>query len=177
MFEIETHRLQLRRFMPQDLDNLYCLYRDPDVMKYVGKGVRTRQETQKGLFFMIDHYRYGFGLWAVVHKANGAFIGRCGLCYLDNTRQVELGYTFAKAYWNRGFATEASLASLRYGFEELKLDRIVAIAKPENHASRRVMEKVGMKYEKDAFYYNTDVVYYSISRKAYQSHQQTRQKL
>lgn len=167
MHEIETNRLRLRLFTPQDLDDLYSLYSDPDVMRYVGKGVRTRQETEKGLFFMIEHYKHGFGLWVVVHKAKGQFIGRCGLCYLDNTPEIELGYTFVKAYWNRGLATEASLASLRYGFEELKLERIVAIAKPENYASRRVMEKVGMNYEKDAYYYNTDVVYYSISRQAY----------
>jgi ribosomal-protein-alanine N-acetyltransferase len=64
-----------------------------------------------------------------------------------------------KPYWGKGLATEGSHTSLRYGFEIVKLERIVAIAKPENIASRRVMEKVGMKYEKNAHFYNTDVVY------------------
>jgi ribosomal-protein-alanine N-acetyltransferase len=85
-------------------------------------------------------------------------LGRCGFCvFLDNTSEVELGYLLDKSYWRRGLATEASHASLKYGFEVVKLDRIVAIAKPENIASRRVMEKVGMKYEKDAYFYNTNV--------------------
>jgi ribosomal-protein-alanine N-acetyltransferase len=69
----------------------------------------------------------------------------------------------AKSYWGRGLATEAAEAALRFGFEIAKLERIVAIAKHENIASRRVMEKLGMKYEKDAYYYNNDVVYYSIT--------------
>ena len=91
-------------------------------------------------------------------------IGRCGLCFLDKTPEIELGYTLDKFYGNQGLATEASLASLNYGFEILKFGKIVTIARPENIASQRVMQKVGFKYENDARYYETDVVCYSISR-------------
>jgi ribosomal-protein-alanine N-acetyltransferase len=72
-------------------------------------------------------------------------------------------------YWGMGLGTEAASAALKYGFEVAKLERVVAVAKPENIASRRVMEKVGMNYEKDAYFYNNNVVYYSISQEAYQS--------
>lgn len=169
MREIETPRLRLRQFTPDDLDDLYCLYSSPDLMRYIGKGARTKKEAQTALSSIIKHYEHGFGMWAVTHKDNGKLIGRCGLCFLDNTPEVELGYLLEKSYWCKGLATEASHASLKYGFEVVKLDKIVAIAKPENIASRRVMEKVGMKYEKDAYFYNNDVVYYSISRDVYQN--------
>lgn len=168
MREIETPRLRLRQFTPNDLDNLSRLYSNPDVMRYIGKGIRTENETQTALSSIIKHYEHGFGMWAVIYKDNGKLIGRCGLCFLDHTPEVELGYLLDKSYWRRGLATEASHASLKYGFEAVKLEKIVAIAKPENIASRRVMEKVGMKYEKDAYFYNSTVVYYSISRDVYQ---------
>lgn len=172
MREIETPRLRLRQFTFDDLDDLSRLYSNPDLMRYVGRGIKTRNETQTALLSLIEHYEYGFGMWAVIHKADGKLIGRCGLCFLDKTPEVELGYLLDKSYWRRGLATEGSHASLKYGFEDVKLEKIVAIAKPENIASRRVMEKVGMKYEKDAYFYNTNVVYYAISRDVYQMSRQ-----
>ena len=169
MREIETPRLQLRQFVPNDLDELYRLYSDPDLMRYIGKGIRTKNETETALLSILKHYEHGFGMWAVISKDDNKLIGRCGLCFLDNTPEVELGYLLDKSYWRKGLATEASHASLNYGFEVVKLDKIIAIAQPENIASRRVMEKVGMKYEKDAYFYNKDVVYYAISRAVYQN--------
>lgn len=165
MPEIETARLRLRQFTFDDLDDLFHIYKNSEVMRYIyGRG-RTRDETQASLFRIIKQWeQHGFGMWAVVHKQSDKMIGRCGLGFLDNTPEVELGYVIDKPYWNMGLTTEASLASLKYGFEQAKLDRIVAIARPENVASQRVMQKLGMKYEKDAHYYNTDVVYYALSR-------------
>lgn len=169
MPEIETARLRLRQFTLDDLDDLFRLYRDPEVMKYISGRARTRDETEASLFRIIKQWEHGFGMWAVVHKTQRKMvIGRCGLGFLDNTPEVELGYAFAKPYWGMGIATEATFASLKYGFEQAKLDRIVAIARPENIASQRVMQKVGMKYEKDAHFYNLDVVYYALSRSAWQ---------
>jgi RimJ/RimL family protein N-acetyltransferase len=169
MREIETSRLRLRQFTPNDLDDLYRLYSNPDLTRFIGKGARTKKETQTALSAIIKHYEHGFGMWAVIHKADDKLIGRCGLCFLDNTPEVELGYLLDKFYWCRGLATEASHASLKYGFELVKLEKIVAIARPENIASRRVMAKVGMKYEKDVCFYNLNAVYYAISRDDYQT--------
>lgn len=169
MQEIETARLYLRQFTPNDLDDLYRIYSDPEITKYL-TGVRTRQETESAIHTMIQRWEENnFGMWALVHKIDGKMIGRCGLAFLDKTPEVELGYAIDKVYWNQGLVTEASFASLNYGFEILQFERIVAIARPENIASQRVIQKVGMKYEKNARYYETDVVYYSISRETYQS--------
>lgn len=167
MSEIETNRLRLRHFSLDDLDDLFRIYSNPEVMRYVGKGARTKDETQSALVSMIKHWKHGFGMWAIIHKQSDKMIGRCGLCFLDNSPEVELGYVLDKPYWNIGLATQASRASLEYGFEEIGLERIVAIARPENIASQRVMQKVGMKYEKNAHYYNSNVVYYALSRADY----------
>lgn len=167
MPEIETARVRLRQLNLDDLDALFGIYSNSEVMKYVGKGARTKDETLAALIKMIEHWKHGFGMWAIIHKDNSKFTGRCGLCFLDNTPEIELGYTLDKPYWNMGLATEASLAILKYGFEQIGLKRIVAIARPENLASQRVMQKVGMKFEKNAHYYNSDVVYYAISHTDY----------
>ena len=169
MREIETARLYLRQFTPDDLDALYRIYSDPETMKYLG-GVRTREATETVINTMIKSWEENnFGMWALVHKIDRKMIGRCGLRFLEKTPEVQLGYALDKVYWNQGLATEASLASLNYGFQILNLERIVALTLPENIASQRLMQKVGMKYEKNAHYYETDVVYYSISRESYQS--------
>ncbi|WP_293162374.1 GNAT family N-acetyltransferase [Okeania sp. SIO2C9] len=167
---METERLKLRQFIFDDLDELYNLYHNPKVMKYVGKGILTRAETETRILSIIKSWKKNnFGMWAVVHKIDNKMIGRCGLCFLDNTPEIELGYLLNPKYCYQGLATEAAKASLRYGFEELKLEKIVVVAQPENIASRRVMEKIGMKYEKPANYYQTNVVYYTILSKEYQS--------
>lgn len=165
MLEIETVRLHLRQFVVDDLDELYRIYSNPEVTKYVGKGSKSKEETEEALLSMLEHWQQnGFGMWAVINKIDNRLIGRCGLCFMDNTLEVELGYLLNEFYWGQGLATEASLAALKFGFEVLKLERIVAVAMPENFASRHIMEKVGMKFEKNAHYYKNDVVYYSLLR-------------
>lgn len=162
MEEIETTRLLLRQFTLNDLEELYRLYSDREIMRYIGLCSKT--ETEARLLSILKHWQtHDLGMWAVIHKDHQKLIGRCGLIFLDNTSEVEIGYLLDKAYWCQGLATEAALAVLKYGFEIMQLKRIVAIAKPENIASRRVMEKIGMKYEKNAYFYKTHVVYYAIS--------------
>jgi RimJ/RimL family protein N-acetyltransferase len=168
--ELDTARLRLRPFQPDDLDALARLYADAEVMKYIGNGQpRTRAETEALLTLMIRQWeQHGFGRWAMILKATGELIGRCGLSFLHQAEEVELGYLLATAYWGQGLATEASRACVQFGFEQLKLERIVAVARPENLASARVMEKIGMVYQGNAFYYNAEVVYHAISRAAYE---------
>jgi ribosomal-protein-alanine N-acetyltransferase len=160
---IETERLILRRFTPDDLDELVGLRADPQVMRYIGD--QSREKVSQRLQYYISHYEpHGFGMWAVVDKNTGKMIGWCGLIYLDETPEVEIGYGVARDYWGRGLMTEAARACLRYGFESVGLERIVAVAMPENTASRRIMEKLGMRYEKMAHHYGHDLVYYAIGR-------------
>ncbi|QSJ17302.1 GNAT family N-acetyltransferase [Nostoc sp. UHCC 0702] len=167
MPEIETARLQFRHFTVDDFDDLLRLYSDAEIMRYLSP--RTKEQTQASLHKHIQHWQeYNFGMWAVIHKDSGKMIGRCGLGFLENTPEIELGYVFDKSYWKMGLGTEASVATLKYGFWQVKLDRIVAIAQPQNIASVRIFEKIGMKYEKDARFYNFDVVYYAVARQDWQ---------
>jgi RimJ/RimL family protein N-acetyltransferase len=164
MPSVETARLHLRPFSLADLDDLAALLADPEVMRYVGAGVPIdRAETDKALRSIIRHWNeHGFGRWAVTDKATEKFIGFGGLRSLMGIPEVV--YHFHKPYWGRGLATELGRASLRFGLEERQFERIVAVALPENSASIRVMQKIGMQYELHTSYYNYDVIQYQILR-------------
>jgi RimJ/RimL family protein N-acetyltransferase len=166
---IETKRLRLRLFRPDDLDDLAAMLGDPLVVRYVGDGKPAdREVAQKALTSVIDHWRrHGFGRWAVEDKQTHQFLGYGGLRSLLGTPEVV--YHFATTHWGKGFATELAHASLRFGFEEHQFERIVAIAKPENAASIHVMEKLGMRYEMHTSYYDIDVVQYELNRQNYKT--------
>lgn len=149
---LETPRLRFRRLMPEDLDDLYRLYGDPEVRRYFPEGVLTYEETKEELeWFLNGHPRHPeLGLWATVERATGAFIGRCGLLpwTLNGRQEVEVAYLLDKAYWGRGLATEAAHAIAEYGFRTLGLTRLVSLIDEENRASQRVAEKIGMTFER-----------------------------
>ena len=163
---IETERLLMRPPTRDDLPALIRLRSDEDVSRYLGgREMQTPELLDKRLDFYIScHARYGFAMGALISKADGEMIGWGGLQPLEETGEIEVGYSFAKAHWGRGYATEMAAAWLRYGFETANLARIVAVAAPENTASRRVMEKLGMRYEKNERHYNSDCVFYAIAR-------------
>jgi len=167
---IETARVYLRPFTADDLDAFALVCGDPDVMRYIGNGKPlSREQTQARLNSIIEHQsRHGFAVWAAIDNASGVLMGYCGLQFLDNTPEIEVGYRLAKSFWGGGLATEAARASVRYGFEELGLDRIVAVVQPGNLASQRVVGKAGLSFVKDARYYNTDVKYYAMMREEYE---------
>ena len=172
MPEIETDRLLLRMFREDDLGDLSLIYGDPDVMRHLSGHPLTTEETAGWLnYFLTGWENYGFGWWAVVLKESGELIGHCGLQFIHVTPEVEVTYGLAKAYWRLGLASEAARACLRYGFEQLNLDRIYALADPGNIASHRVMERVGMRYDKTEYYkddlYEGDLIYYVISSAEY----------
>lgn len=162
--EIETVRLILRAFVPEDLADLYRVFGDAEVMRYISGGkARSLEETEKGLARTIEAWETrGFGFWAVTIKGSGKLIGYCGFMPLEDTSEIELAYGLAQSYWHSGFATEAARACLRYGFEELKLKRIVAVVNPENLASQRVLEKLSLRYTKDVHHYDADLRYYEL---------------
>lgn len=161
---VETERLRLKMFTPSYFEALYRLLSDPEVVKYVGNRQPVpRAETEKALASFGKHWdRYGFGRWAIIEKGTEEFVGFGGLRMLFE--KPEIVYHLAKPFWGLGLATEMARAVLRYGFEEHDFEKIVAIAMPENKASIRVMEKIGMDYEGPANYYDIDVVEYAIFR-------------
>lgn len=168
---LETERLILRPYTMDDLDTLADILKDADVMRFMpGSSSLTREKSEKTLKTIIEHWeKRHYGWWAVTLKGNPQAIGWCGLGFLDETDETEVLYLLDKPYWNQGITTEAVKASLRYGFEGLKLDRIIALAFHENIGSRRVMEKCGLTYQKDAVYFGLNLVCYHIMREEFQA--------
>ena len=148
---LETQRLILRHLVMDDLDELFALYRDPEIRKYFPDGALTREETKEELeWFLNGHPEHPeLGLWATVHKETGKFIGRCGLLPWTNDGQleIEVAYLLDRNYWHQGLATEAAAGILAYAFGTLNLSRIICLMHPDNLASQRVAQKVGMTLE------------------------------
>jgi len=165
---LETKRLIIKVPSEQDINDQYKLQSDPDVMQYIATGVRTREEVEKILHTAIKHYqKHKFSLGSVFEKATGEFIGRAGLIYLafdDTQPDIEVGYALLKPYWNKGYATEITKALLEWGFAHLNIVKLVAVTRPENEKSRRVLEKCGMHFVKMFQYNGIDVTYYEIYR-------------
>ena len=165
---IETLRLRLRPFDESDAGSV-AFYADPEVMRFIPGGARDKSllETRfrAQVAGALDQWaQYGFGLWAVTLKSTGTIIGHCGLQHLPGSDEIEVFYLLDKRYWRQGIGTEATNATLRFGFESAGIRKIVAIAMPENVASRRVMEKSGMQFVGPARHYGCDCVKYSILR-------------
>jgi RimJ/RimL family protein N-acetyltransferase len=150
---LETDRLTLRHLLPGDLDSLFALYRDPEIRRYFPDGTLSFEETKEELdWFLNGHPAHPeLGLWATVHKETNQLIGRCGLLpwTIEQRPEVEVAYLLAKEYWGQGLATEAAQGISRYGFEQLKLSRLICMIHPENQASISVALKIGMTSEKE----------------------------
>jgi RimJ/RimL family protein N-acetyltransferase len=169
--EIETQRLLLRQVTTADLDDwAERIFGDPEVIRYMPKRDMTPLQRAERAFNNYNRLweTHGIGGWAITDKKDGEFIGSIEIEYLDDTDEYELGYCLSKDYWNKGIATEAARGVVRFGFENANLERIIAVVVPENNASWKVLEHIGLIYEKKAFYYNLDVVFYAIRRGQFQ---------
>jgi len=146
---LETDRLVLRRFTEDDVDHLYDLNADPDVMWFLNGGEPTpREEVRDRIipFFLSFYERFdGLGFWAAEARTTGDFLGWFHFRPTEDGR-IDLGYRLRKTAWNRGYATEGSRALIRKGFTDLGVRRVVAHTMTVNHASRRVMEKCGLAF-------------------------------
>jgi RimJ/RimL family protein N-acetyltransferase len=164
---IETARLMLRPLTPADLeDYTHLIFADAEVMRYLPKrDLAPRERAERTITFFNDHWsQYDYGVWAVTDKIAGQFIGHCGLNFVTAAGEAEVLYALRKDRWGQGIATEAARASVHFGFETANLARLIALAVPENIASRRVMEHLGFAYEKDAHYFGLDLVSYVLPR-------------
>jgi RimJ/RimL family protein N-acetyltransferase len=142
---LETERLALRRFTEADVDHLFALHNDPDVMRFLNGGKLTpREETEREYR---EHFA-GDGYWAAIEKATGKFLGWFAFHPTEgrDLDEVELGYRLKRSAWGKGYATEGSRALIRKGFTELGVRYVWAQTMAGNLASRRVMEKAGLVY-------------------------------
>jgi len=161
---LETERLHLRPFTAADGDALYTLYGDPRVMSIRKIGLQSRAQSDAQLREILQHWcQHGFGLFAAIEKADGTFLGECGLRHIaPDSDESELSYGLVPQAWGRGYATEAAAAALAHGLDELGLKTIYAIARADNFRSHRVMQKLGMRLVEEADKGETRIVRYAI---------------
>ncbi len=168
MIFIETKRLTIFAPKLEDLEEQIRLQSNPEVMMYIGNGVRNREEVKQGLQKAIHHYeRFKFSLGSVYEKDTQRFVGRAGIIHLgldENAKEIEVAYALMPEFWNQGYATELASSLAEWGFKNLDVKEIVAVTKRENYGSRKVLEKIGMKHVKDAIYHGNSIVYYSVQK-------------
>ena len=160
---LETPRLNLRLFTLDDVQAMFDLNADPDVIRYAEPtAVESLDEARKLMQDgpLSDYRKYGYGRFAVEWKETGEVIGFCGIKHIPEINLPEIGYRYLKRFWGRGIATEAARACVGFAREDLKISKLVALIVAENAASIRVAEKLGMArgplihiYETDAYQY------------------------
>lgn len=152
MVQLETKRLLLRESIVEDAPVLYEMTNDPEVMKYTGDVMfKSVEETKELIRNYPDYQKYTYGRWTTIIKETNEIIGWCGLKYIEDLKETDLGFRFMKKYWNKGYGTEASIACLQYGFEQLGMQQIIAQVYKDNGASQRVLQKLGFTYWKELY--------------------------
>lgn len=147
---LETQRLWLRQFVPEDARACFELNSIPEVLKYTGEAAPgSVEEVRQGLCErpILDYQKHGFGRWAVIFKETGELIGMAGLKHLDDLQEVDLGYRLFPKYWGLGLATEACRPCIDYGFDQFRLPRILGLVDPQNVRSVRVLQKLGFLFD------------------------------
>jgi RimJ/RimL family protein N-acetyltransferase len=148
---IETERLNLREVTESDAAFVLELLNDPDFVRHVAdRGVRTLEDARRYIAerFTAAYAREGFGFWLVEPKESGLPAGICGLVRRDTLPGVDIGYAFLPPFRSKGYAFEAASAVLAYARDVLKLKRLLAITSPDNAVSMRVLEKLGLRFER-----------------------------
>lgn len=150
---LETERLILRHLTLDDLDALFAIYSNAEVVRFIPDVSTTVEETKEEIeWFQHGHPKHPeLGLWATVYKETGQLIGRCGLLpwEINGRSEVEIAYLLDEPFWGQGLATEAAIAIRDYARSQLGLTRLVCLIEAENVASVRVAEKLGMAFEQE----------------------------
>jgi ribosomal-protein-alanine N-acetyltransferase len=175
---LATARLHLQPFNVDDVDALHQIWTDPEVRRYLWDDKIIARETAEEVVraSLASFREHHFGFWTLRFPQDEAtVIGFCGLRFFDNPPEIEIMYGVTPTYWGKGLATEAARAVLRYGFEELRLPKIWGGADAPNVASLRVLEKLGMTYEKtlpmplgEGPYYSLTCEIFQLGEEAYQ---------
>ncbi len=166
---LETPRLRLRRLWQDDLPDWRGMHRDPRVMATLG-GVWSDERSAAALDRMLaDWAERGVGWWRIELRETGDFAGRGGLRYVEveGTEEVEVGYALRPDHWGRGLATEVAVAAVQVAFRHLDRPDVVSFSREANHASRRVMEKAGLRFERQFVRHGEPHVLYRLRREAW----------
>ena len=171
--QLETERLLLRPFRLGDEAEVLAFSSNPTINKYTGDPIVTTMEGVTKLItnvWLHDYKEYGYGRFAVIHKEDAKIIGFCGVKFLKEANETDLGYRFLPEYWGQGIATESSIAIVEYAFETLQLVSLVASVYPENESSSKLLKKLKFQFEKTSPYPNeTDpLLWYRLTKQRYE---------
>lgn len=161
---LETKRLVIRKFRDSDVADIFRMRSDEEIMRFIG-ATHASPEASADWMRLISRPldSEGIGYRAVVERGSGSVVGWCGLWRLSETGETEVGYAIARPSWGKGYATEAAAAVVDSAFQDLGLEKVVAVAYPENSASIRVMEKLGMTFVRIGSFYGKRLAQYSVS--------------
>ena len=163
---LETDRLLLREYGEEDAEAFFQLNSNPEVVRFVPDKPLLNVDQARQLLLdhpIADYRKHGFGRGACILKSSGEQIGLAGLKYLEELGEVDVAYRLLPSHWGQGFATEVALASVRFGFAQLGLKRIIGLVMPENIASVRVLEKIGLRYIETATFWGHEFSKYIIT--------------
>lgn len=161
---LETVRLRLEAWEPEDWLLFRPLATDPEMVRYISGGVpwtdeQTRRFSEKQSVRLVAD---GYCRWKLMHKENGDFAGFCGVGLLDGFTEPEIGWWVARRYWGQGLATEAAMETLRDARERIKVPHLISVAHQDNAASIRIMRKIGLRFDRAIEYKGYPVVVYSL---------------
>jgi len=163
--EIYTERLLLRKFKDDDFESYYDILKQEEVSMWLGNGKRKSQEDVKRVMKYFErHWTLNdYGVWAVINRETNELIGQCGFNILEDTKETELLYAFDSKFWGKGYATEASMAAIKFLSENFKLNPIVALAYPNNDRSSNVIKKIGFEYKGMAKHFGVELLYFQLN--------------
>ena len=164
---LETGRLRMRMFREGDLDDYAALNADPEVTQFIG-GPWDRGRSWRHMAFLFGHWQLrGTGSWALEHKETGAFVGAIGFSEPEGWPGLELAGLLARRWWGQGYATEAARAALDFAFKVRQDERIISLVRPDNQASRRVVERLGERLQGTIEHLGREMLCYGLARDAY----------
>ncbi|HJY63315.1 MAG TPA: GNAT family N-acetyltransferase [Ignavibacteria bacterium] len=169
MDSFETERLKARKLTADDFEILYKFYINEDVCRTLG-GVKTADWVKNYIAKNIEHWElFGYGTWIFYSKSGNKFAGRGAIrhLYIDGKDEIEVGYAFLPEYWGKGYATEIVKEIVNIAFNVYQLTEIIAVTLHDNLASRRVMEKAGLSYEKEVIHADLPHVLYRLKQENY----------
>lgn len=163
--QLETDRLILRMWRNEDFEAYARMTADLEVMRFLGGKAFDRLEAWRHMAFLVGHWQLlGYGHWAVEEKATGEFVGRIGFMNPEGWPAFEIGWTLARQFWGRGYATEGARRALAFAFDELDKEHVISLIDPKNSNSLKVAERLGEKEEGKTELFGHEVLIYGIER-------------
>lgn len=163
---LRTERLVLRMLREDDFEQYAAMVADAEVARYLGDGrPLSRADAWRQMAYILGHWQLrGYGLWAVEEAATGRLAGRLGFLNPEGWPGFELGWTLAREFWGRGYATEGARRALEFAFNELGREHLISLIRPDNLPSIRVAERLGERLEGSVELFGSEAFIYGVTR-------------